>query len=274
MKLSILFVAVLTTITPDLGEGKTLTSVCISPEKFGQQATIACYGYVTGGLYWVKPRGQIVRRCKPQKKETCLIHAQGYSSPTDNDLTKDILVIKSMREDHVGVWACRDDFYQSAATCSIGPSGNKPCVPGLWDHSCSQVCGRCEGSTCDKATGSCLCKTGWAPPKCTACVAGFWGQSCSKRCGNCTESKCDRRTGSCTCKSGWAPPKCTVRLCPAGFWGQSCSKRCVNCKGSKCDRGTGRCTCKSGWAPPTCTICAYGYWEEQQKVCILFIAEL
>ncbi|XP_041373044.1 protein draper-like [Gigantopelta aegis] len=213
MKLSILFVAFLTTIKPDLGEGDKITSDCIS-SGFGQEAHLTCYGHFKAGVYWIKPNGDIVRECGPQKKESCFTTPQGYRSPTDDDLTEDTLVIKSLDQSHVGVWICQDDEFEngshvSKATCSIGTAKEKACADGFWGQSCSSKCGSCKESKCDKDTGRCTCKSGWATPKCTACADGFWGQSCSSKCGNCKGSKCDKGTGRCTCKSGWAPPKCT-----------------------------------------------------------------
>ena len=41
------------------------------------------------------------------------------------------------------------------------------CVNGRWGTSCSNRCGHCTGSVCDKQDGRCTCQTGWAPPTCT-----------------------------------------------------------------------------------------------------------
>ncbi|XP_041373043.1 G-box-binding factor-like [Gigantopelta aegis] len=125
MTLSILFVGFLTTINPVIGEEDKITIDCISPEFFGQEAVLTCYGHFKAGVYWIKPHGDIVRQCGPQKKESCFTTPQGYRSPTDDDLTEDTLVIKSLDQSHVGVWTCQDDGFEhgshtSIATCSIG----------------------------------------------------------------------------------------------------------------------------------------------------------
>ncbi|XP_041352169.1 protein draper-like isoform X2 [Gigantopelta aegis] len=139
------------------------------------------------------------------------------------------------------------------------------CANDFWGQACTNKCGHCTESPCDQQTGSCMCQSGWAPPRCIACADGYWGQSCSNRCGHCRWSSCDKQTGSCQCLTGWAPPACT--FCIIGLWSQTCSKRCGHCLGSSCDKQTGRCQCQTGWAPPRCTSCLDGHWGQSCNRC-------
>ncbi|XP_041372414.1 uncharacterized protein LOC121385427 [Gigantopelta aegis] len=134
---------------------------------------------------------------------------------------------------------------------------SQTCVDGLWGQACSNHCGNCKESFCDKQTGSCQCQTGWAPPYCTVCAAEYWGQYCNKTCGHCkAERVCNKQDASCECQSGWAPPQCTS--CVNGLWGPSCQKHCGHCSESSCNNQDGSCLCQTGWAQPTCTACLQG----------------
>ncbi|XP_041373334.1 uncharacterized protein LOC121386485 [Gigantopelta aegis] len=112
---SIMFVAFLTTIKPDLGEG-VLTIDCMGPGIMGQEVTLKCYGNFKFGPWWVRKDGLEVSGCHDLARDWCF-SISGYKG--DNFAVKeDTLTIFSFRPMDVGEWTCKDGQHdRRGVTC-------------------------------------------------------------------------------------------------------------------------------------------------------------
>ncbi|BFZ14911.1 hypothetical protein BsWGS_17950 [Bradybaena similaris] len=126
-----------------------------------------------------------------------------------------------------GICNCRNDEVCSKETgeCSSGCAEGywglgcqSPCVPGIVEASCWQVC-NCTKPSSGCGPGVILCETACAP--------------------------------------GWMGVKCDIQ-CPEGWYGADCTEKCGPCKlgdhNDSCDRANGRCRdgCANNLTTPTC----------------------
>uniref|UniRef100_A0A3B3SPK2 Laminin, alpha 5 n=1 Tax=Paramormyrops kingsleyae TaxID=1676925 RepID=A0A3B3SPK2_9TELE len=126
--------------------------------------------------------------------------------------------------------------------CDCNPAGTE-------DHTCRA----------DPHTGACVCKEGFASPRCDHCAPGFHGPSCQIcQCQGpgCLDGACDPVTGQAVCHPGYqgfacdqcAPDYFSYPLC------QLCSCSAVGSLSGGCDQ-FGRCRCRPGFQGPRCDEC-------------------
>ncbi|XP_071997862.1 laminin subunit alpha-4 [Engystomops pustulosus] len=133
--------------------------------------------------------------------------------------------------------------------------------------------------TCSWKRGSvrCICKEGFAGPKCERCAPGYYGNpllrgSTCRKCDcsgnsdpNLIFEDCNEVTGECnSCLHNTTGPHC--ERCAPGYFGDAkVAKNCAECKCSKCGSEscsdiTGKCHCKPGVTGVACDHCQIGYY--------------
>jgi hypothetical protein len=131
----------------------------------------------------------------------------------------------------------------------------------LYKVSERDACDGIDRGTCNSATGTCTCKTGYygdtAP---TGYNAPPWRASCQyiKNCpggGDCSDGNgsCSHITGKCTCRQDFFGEGCEYKKCPgAGPLKYSKSQSEVCSGHGLCEGATGTCTCHDHWSGPKC----------------------
>ncbi|XP_041373198.1 scavenger receptor class F member 1-like [Gigantopelta aegis] len=148
----------------------TLHIDCLGVTAIGIPTSITCHGGFRLGVHWYRPDGKIVRSCDTTKLN-CSNVGRYHGRPSyGGGIASDTLILEYFDPKvDGGGWTCRDGRNGTlSVTCRKTDTAENPCVEGFWGQSCSNKCGNCKGSKCEKDTGKCTCKSGWAPPKCTA----------------------------------------------------------------------------------------------------------
>lgn len=184
-------------------------------------------------LYNQKP----FRHGSPQKEnacEMCQCHGHAVSCRYSSDVDKRGLSL-NLRGETVGGGVCIDcDMFTTGINC-------EKCLPGYYrpfdrspDHQTPCVPCECSGKgaegSCNAVGGNCVCRAGYAGPKCDECAIGFNGDDCDKcACdirGTSPGSECDE---SCLCKTFVRGDKCDE--CVDGYFGLSRdnAEGCIKC---------------------------------------------
>ncbi|XP_072557894.1 laminin subunit alpha-5 isoform X1 [Paramormyrops kingsleyae] len=153
------------------------------------------------------------------------------------------------------------DFPQCLPTPPYPNNGKDEVLPASHIIHCDCNPAGTEDHTCraDPHTGACVCKEGFASPRCDHCAPGFHGPSCQIcQCQGpgCLDGACDPVTGQAVCHPGYqgfacdqcAPDYFSYPLC------QLCSCSAVGSLSGGCDQ-FGRCRCRPGFQGPRCDEC-------------------
>ncbi len=146
----------------------------------------------------------------------------------------------------------RGRYHAPNSTCSAGVA----CPSGCSGH-----------GTCDSASGTCSCSTGFTGSACNACAAGYFNYPtcsaavpCPSGCSG--HGTCDSASGTCSCSTGFTGSACNT--CAAGFINYPTCSAAVGCPLScsshgTCDMTSGVCSCTSNYRGSACDSCASGY---------------
>ncbi|XP_053387134.1 receptor-type tyrosine-protein phosphatase alpha-like, partial [Mercenaria mercenaria] len=120
--------------------------------------------------------------------------------------------------------------------------------------------------TCDKSTGNCECKNGFAGQQCNNCEKGKYGTYCDQECSTvCKNKVCHKSSGQCEeCVTDYFTDK-FCSSCIVGRYGSNCTLKCPkDCNSSLCERYSGDCSngCNENYVGNICDKCITGKYGE------------
>ncbi|XP_052762438.1 receptor-type tyrosine-protein phosphatase mu-like isoform X3 [Mya arenaria] len=153
---------------------------------------------------------------------------------------------------------CLEGYYDPSRRCIECPNNCNKCTSssscsscnqGFYGSYCQYLCSSgCVDGICERATGTCICKTGWTDSKCNKCLPNYYGDQCSHRC----RAECSECDDFNSCQS-----------CVKGNYGSYCQNTCgKGCVNNECYKSNGQCQCQSnlfvGYQCDTCVPGKYG----------------
>ncbi|CAL1542073.1 unnamed protein product [Lymnaea stagnalis] len=145
--------------------------------------------------------------------------------------------------------ACDDGFIERENICT-------DCDDNSYGPTCKFRCTCGKNFKCNKTTGSCYCKPGWAGEDCDTDI-----DECKETIHNCSSTQhevCDNTNGGyqCKCDIGYSKSckLCVCEECPQWKHGENCIKDC-SCEmanSRSCDKINGTCECNNGWKGDNC----------------------
>ncbi|XP_060070524.1 usherin-like [Ylistrum balloti] len=179
---------------------------------------------------------------------------------------------------------------QRCSECRDGSFGfGASSVKGCYDCTCNLAGTLNSSLTCDKTTGSCMCKNNVEGTNCNVCKGNTFGLNItnSEGCEPCdcdpsgtqggnsggviSDLSCNQNTGQCTCLANRIGRRCDD--CDKGYYynpdpGVGCNScgcnRAATIPQTYCDSQTGQCQCKgdnTGVVGKTCSECMEGYYK-------------
>ncbi|NXR47078.1 MEGF9 protein, partial [Hippolais icterina] len=130
-------------------------------------------------------------------------------------------------------------------------------------------CSSVGSAGCNRTTGQCHCRAGYAGLGCHSCAPGFFPEQGGQQCQPCscspagaTSDQCDH-SGKCQCKVGVTDLKCD--RCSEGYYRlneTTCEPCQCNNHSQTCDNSTGTCLdCQENTEGKHCELCKEGFYR-------------